>query len=152
MKENVAMMYAVGFMQREEERWIENIDKFSDARELAENLHGTVFLQHPSFGITDAIWPKQMPVFTWSDMNDCLLYLARLKKYPPKPMFHYTVWCGDYNLGGLNWDSEYTGTNRNEALNAIKRAKAWMGMSKVCINVLGRKEKYEEEEIEWDAD
>lgn len=146
------MKFAVGYMSGEKELWVRNIRKFYLAKQFAEMVGGTVFIQHPEHNITDAIWPKQMQIFTWTDLNECFMHLARLKKDPPQPMFHYTVWCGDYGLGGLNWDSEYTGTNRDAALNAIKRAKSWMGMSKVCIDVLGRKEKHEEEEVEWDDD
>ena len=144
--------YAVGFMLNSKTLWIELIDEFCDARTIAEKLGGTVFLQHPEHGITDAIWPKEMPIFTWTDMDECLLHAAGIKKFPPEPMFNYVVRCGDYGMDGYEWSTEYAGTDREKALEGYKQAKAWMGMAEVSIEVLGRKERKEEEEEEWDND
>ena len=152
MKRKSNMHYAVAFMDGENnELWIKDIQKFYLAKQYAEMLGGTVFLQHPEHRITDAIWPKRLPVFTWTDMNDCLLRLARLKKDQPQPMFNYTVYCGDY-AGEFTWELEYSGKDREKAKKAYKDAKDWLGYAKVEIEVLGRKEQKPEPEDDLGID
>lgn len=154
MKRKSNVKYAVAFMDGENnELWIRDIRKFYLAKQYAEMLGGTVFLQHPEYGVTDAIWPKQLPVFTWTDMNDCLLRLARLKKEPQQPMFNYKIfWTGCNGAGEYEEGVEYEGQNRELALAAIKRAKDWMGYYGV-LSVRGREKiKAAKEQAEREAE
>ena len=153
MKKKSLMKYAVGFMSGEDELWIKDIRKFYLAKQYAEMLGGTVFLQHPEYGVTDAIWPKQPQMFTWADLNDCFLHLARIKKDPPQPMFNYRIkWVGCNGAGEQEEGVEYDGNNRMLALAAIKRAKDWMGYYGI-LSVRGREKiKAEKERAKLEED
>lgn len=143
--------FAVGFVAGGKAQWIYSLKKFYLAKEYAEMLNGYVYIQHPEHGITDRIWPKEQKMFTWTDMNECLLLVSGLKKLPPQPMFSYRIIC----VGGSKWAVEYTGTDRSKAIAAYKEAKAWMGMAEVDIEVLGHKEKHDdldEDDDDWDDD
>ena len=148
-----SMKYAVGFMAGEDELWIRDIRKFHLAKQYSEMLGGTVFLQDPEYGVTDAIWPKQMQIFRWSDMNECLLHMSGMKKEPLKPMFNYQIhWTGCNGAGEAEEGIEYEGQNRKLALAAIKKAKGWMGYYGV-LSVRGREKiKQEKEQAEREAE
>lgn len=53
-------------------------------------------------------------------------------------IFRYTIYCGDYSLGGYSESVTYSGTDRNKAVNAYHEAKDWLGMVRVKLSVLGR--------------
>ena len=125
-----------------------DIPKFHEARNLADLYNGKVYPQLPG-GLRDPIYPRPEPLLDWGEFNFGLCLAARIEKLPPEPMFNYVVHCGDYNLGGYEWNTEYSGTDRKKALEAYKRAKAWMGMADMSIKVRGRKEPHKEEE-DWD--
>lgn len=67
-------------------------------------------------------------------------------------MFKYVVVCGDYNLGGYEYNETYSGTDRNKAIAAYKEAKDWMGMVDVTITVLGRENSKTQKKHIWDTD
>jgi len=130
---------------------IVDIKEFHEARNLADMNNGKVYPQLPG-GLCDPIYPEPEVFLDWGEFNFAMCLAARVVKLPPEPMFNYVVRCGDYNIGGYEWNTEYSGTDRGKALEAYKRAKSWMGMADVSIKVLGRKEPRKEEEEEWDDD
>ena len=127
---------------------IVDIKEFHEARDLADANNGKVYPQLPG-GLRDPIYPKPEAIMDWGEFNFALCLASRVEKLPPEPMFHYEVRYGDYNLGGYEWNTEYSGTDREKALEVYNRAKFWMGMAKMCIEVRGRKEP-RKEEVDWD--
>lgn len=135
--------------------YIRCLKKFHIAKAHADSVAGQVWVNYiDKYGKMDRkkIYPKEKPQLTYDDLrelNDVLVRRFTKNELPNSMMFEYTVEVGDYSLGGYEVDRRYFGLNRNAAFCYWKNGKDWLGCSKIKVEVVGRKEKKQEEDDSW---